>query len=248
MTADLFDDLTDVYDAMIDWPKRLANEEPFFRSIFERAGAGRIVDVACGTGRHAAMFHSWGLDVEGSDVSLGMIDRARRAFGENERLRWRVRAFDEPVRPAEPFDVAVCVGNSLSLASDLEVVHRALHEMMSAVRPGGLVVIQVMNLWRLPDGPCQWQKCRRSVIEGEEVLIIKGVHRAASRGFVDLIVTPLAKVRMHSDTAVLIGLEAPDLQRALYGENARTVEYFGSYRQEPYDRETSGDLIVVAEK
>ena len=56
----MFDDLTDIYEAMIDWPKRLANEGPFYRRWFERVGVQSVVDVACGTGRHAAMFHSWG--------------------------------------------------------------------------------------------------------------------------------------------------------------------------------------------
>ena len=73
----MFDDLADVYEAMIDWPKRLAHEEPFYRRLFERLGARSVLDVACGTGRHAAMFHSWGLRVEGADLSPAMIDRAR---------------------------------------------------------------------------------------------------------------------------------------------------------------------------
>ena len=33
----MFDDITDIYEAMIDWDKRLGNEEPFYRSLFERA-------------------------------------------------------------------------------------------------------------------------------------------------------------------------------------------------------------------
>ena len=34
--GNMFDDFADVYDAMIDWPKRLAHEEPFYRRLFER--------------------------------------------------------------------------------------------------------------------------------------------------------------------------------------------------------------------
>ncbi|NLY01814.1 MAG: methyltransferase domain-containing protein [Rhodopirellula sp.] len=248
MTAGLFDDLTDVYDAMIDWPKRLAYEEPFFRSVFDRAGAERIVDVACGTGRHVAMFHSWGLDVEGSDISPNMIDRARASFGQSDRLRWAVRAFDEPIRTARPFDVALCVGNSLALAPDFAVIRRALHEMMAAVRPGGLLVLQVLNLWRLTDGPCQWQKARRTTLNEEEVLIVKGVHRCGSRGFVDLFVTPLPDIELHGDTAVFQGLEAVDLEQAAREEGASSVECLGSYRRDSYDRRTSGDLILIAQK
>ena len=61
--------------------------------------------------------------------------------------------FDQPVEPAEPFDVAVCVGNSLALAPDMATVERAIRQMLAAVRDGGAIVVQVLNLWRLPDGP-----------------------------------------------------------------------------------------------
>ena len=122
-----------------------------------------MLDAACGTGHHAALFHSWGLGVEGADLSPAMIDRARN-FGQPQGLHWSVRAFDAPVAAAEPFDVAVCVGNSLSLAPDIAVAGRAIGQMLSAVRRGGAVVIQVLNLWRLPDGPCVWQKCRPAML------------------------------------------------------------------------------------
>ena len=82
MNPDTFNQLVDVYEAMIDWPKRLAAEEPFYRRWFQQAGVKRVVDVACGTGHHAAMFHGWGLDVEGADLSPAMIERARAGFGE----------------------------------------------------------------------------------------------------------------------------------------------------------------------
>ena len=34
--------------------------------------------------------------------------------------------------------------------------------MIEALRPGGVLLVQVLNLWRLPDGPCVWQKCLRT--------------------------------------------------------------------------------------
>ncbi len=248
MIVELFDDLSDVYDAMIDWPKRLAREEPFYRRLFDRVAARRVLDVACGTGRHAAMFQSWGLEVEGSDISPKMIERARRRFAESESLRWSVRGFDQPIRPVRPFDVAVCVGNSLALAADWATARRAVHAMLAAVRPGGLTVVQVLNLWRLPDGPCLWQKCKRADFDQGEVLVLKGIHRSGVRGFVELVVTRLADTRMQSDAAPLLGVEAVELEQAARDAGAASVELFGGYGYEPYDRTSSGDLVMVAHK
>jgi len=249
MAAELFDDLSDVYEAMVDWPKRLANEEPFYRELFQRTAAEKVLDVACGTGRHAAMFHSWSLGVEGADVSPAMIAAARSRFGEPEGLRWVVRGFDQPAEAGGPFDAAICVGNSLSLAPDLAVVNQAIRQMLSAVRPGGIVVVHGLNLWRLADGPCVWQKCRRVALPSGESLIVKGVHRCGPRGFMDLVLTdfPGGNLR-HSESVPFLGLEAAGLGQMALQAGTTRLEFFGGYHGEPYDRQESLDLIMVAEK
>ena len=248
-TAELFRDLTDVYEALVDWPKRLAREEPFYRRLFEGRQVRRVVDVACGTGHHAAMFNRWGLSVEGSDFSAAMIERARRQYGESPSLRWTVRSFDQPIDADEPFDAAICVGNSLALAADRPMVQRALQQMLAAVRPQGLVVVHLLNLWRLPDGPCVWQKCQRASLPQGEVLIVKGVHRSGRQGFVDLVVASLSPdTDMHTESVPLLGLEADELEQMAHAAGALRCEFFGGYQGEAFVRETSVDLILVVSR
>ena len=242
-----FGDLTDVYESLVDWPQRLTREEPFYRRLFEGPQVCRLVDVACGTGHHAAMFQRWGLSVEGADCSPAMIERARRTYGESPDLRWVVRSFDEPIDADEPFDAAICVGNSLALAADRAMVQRAMQRMLDALRPGGMIVVHLLNLWRLPDGPCLWQKCQRTSLPQGEVLVVKGVHRCGGRGFVDLIVAGLSPdTGMHTESVPLLGLEADELERVARTAGAARCEFFGGYQGEAYARETSVDLILVA--
>ena len=249
MPATLFDDLTDAYEAMIDWPKRLAREEPFFQRWFDRVGARSIVDAACGTRRHAPMFHSWGMRVEGADLSAGMIERARSHFGEPPGLRWRVRGFDQPIETSEPFDAAICTGNSLALADNPVTVERAIERMVGAVRPGGLVILHVLNLWPMRDGLSVWQKCVTARLGPAEVLIVKGVRRHGDSGRVELIVVQLSDPpRMQTDSAPFLGLEAPWLEASVRRAGAGRVECFGDYQERPYDRGASTDLILVARK
>ena len=249
MPSALFRDLTDVYEALVDWPKRLAHETPFYRDWFGRAGVRRVLDAACGTGRHAALFHDWGLAVEGADVSPAMIERARKTFGEPAGLRFTVRGFDAPVEASEPFDAAICVGNSLSLAPDFATIERTVAQMLGAVRPGGLLVTHTLNLWRMPDGPCVWQKCRHAFLPQGEVLIVKGVHRCGQRGYVDLVVagSPDGNQR-HAESTPFLGLEAAELEALARRCGAAEVACFGGYRGEPYVRETSVDLIMAVRK
>jgi SAM-dependent methyltransferase len=195
------------------------------------------------------MFHSWGLRVEAADISPNMIESARTNFGEPPGLRWVVRGFDQPVQPEKPFDAAICVGNSLALARDMATVERAVQEMLTAVRKGGVMMLHVLNLWHLPDGPCHWQKCKRARLERGDVLIVKGVHRSGSGGYMDLIVTPLdAPTEMQSESVAFLGIEAEDLEQIARRAGASNVELLSNYNNEPYDRQRSVDLIVIADK
>lgn len=248
MTAQPFDDLTDVYEATIDWPKRLANEQGFYQWLFHRVHAQSVLDAACGTGRHAALFHSWNLRVEGADLSPAMIARCQRQFGQSDTLRWIVRPFDQPAQAS--FDAVVCVGNSLALAPDHEAVRRALTNMLAAVRPGGALVLHVLNLWRMPDGPPTWQKCLRANLPQGDSLIIKGVHRATRRGFVDLLITNLTSTppALQTECVPFLGLESADLEQAARAAGSTAIEFYGNYQRHPYHREQSQDLIIVAIK
>lgn len=244
----MFDEhgLSEVYEAMIDWPRRLANEGPFFRRVFERIGARRVTDVACGTGHHAALFHSWGLDVEAADLSAAMISRARSAFGESDQLRWMVRGFDQPVAHPGRFDAAICIGNSLALVEP-STAEAALANMLRAVRPGGAVIVQVLNLWKLPDGPCLWQKHLRAALSGGESLVIKGVHRCSDRGYVEVIVVDAAG-SLRSHAAPFRGLRAEELLAAAARHGADHAACYGDYHDQPYDLNTSTDLILLARR
>jgi SAM-dependent methyltransferase len=247
MARQAFGDLVDAYDAMIDWPKRLAAEEPFYRWLFERAGAGSVLDAACGTGRHAAMFHSWSLQVEGADLSEEMIQRCRGRFGEPVMLRWAVRGYDQPAGEPGRFDVAICTGNSLALAPDAATARRAVGRLVEAVRPDGAVVLQVLNLWRMEDGPVTWQKCKRAGLPRGESLIVKGVHRCGDRGYVDMMVTTLeGEPAMQAESVPFLGFEAEQLGQLAKEAGARRVEVFGDYKRGAYERSRSPDLIVVA--
>ena len=189
MSGEIFNQLTEVYEAMIDWPKRLANEEPLYRSLFARVGVTSLVDVACGTGRHAGhvpvlgpprgRFRSEPEDdparprelwpVGRPPMDRARVRRADRAAGVVRRGHLRGQ-FPGPCSPAGSGSSGRSGRCSRQCADD------------------GVVVIHVLNLWHLSDGPCVWQKCRRAALPQGDVLILKGVHRCGRQGYVELLV------------------------------------------------------------
>ena len=244
---DLFNTLTDAYEAMIDWPKRLANEEPFFRWLFGRTGARSILDVACGTGHHVNLFHSWNLRVEGSDMSEAMISRCRSRWGESDTQRWSIRRFDQPVNNPAAFDVVICIGNSLALVENEQEAADAIQHMLGAVRAGGAVVVQIVNIWRFPDGPSHWPKCTRTVLPQGDSLIIKGMHRSGQRAYIDALIVNLDSRPpvLTTESVSLLGIEPAMINTLARERRASTVETFGGYDRSPYDRDKSLDFIAV---
>jgi SAM-dependent methyltransferase len=235
-----FDSLCEIFEGMINWPKRLAHEGPFYRELFGRLGVQSVVDVACGPGHHAAMFGGWGLRVQGADVSPAMIERARRNFGPRAGLEWVVRGYEEAIAGA--FDAAICVGNSLALAAERGTVERAIGRMAAAATKA--VVVHVANAWAWPDGPCVWQKCLRM----EAGIVIKGVHRSGGRGFIEAMVVSGEPPALKSESVGLLLLEAAELEGMMRAAGLARVSVFGGYAGERHEREKSVDIVVVGEK
>jgi SAM-dependent methyltransferase len=242
------DSAVQVYESLVDWPKRLANEGSFFRRQFDEAGVRSVLDAACGTGHHAAMFHGWGLSVEGADISPAMIEHCRNRWGSSGRLQWAVRSFDSQPHQARRFDAVVCLGNSLALVGDARAARAALAAMFGWVSPGGVLVAQVVNLWRLPDGPTQW-KCVRPASGEESRVFLKGMHRSGSTGYVDLIDVSLGKgAKVNIETPAFIGLEAADLAATLESNGATAIRAFGGYDESPHVRTSSADILVTCQR
>lgn len=240
----------EVYAALVNWPRRLTNEEPFFRQCFTEADVASVLDLACGTGHHAAMFASWDLSVTGLDGSPDMIRYAREHHGHSATVQWGVQRIETLGQVAGPYDAATCIGNSLSLLADVEAVHEAIWQIVRLLRPGGVAVVQVLNAWRLPDGPIQWQKLQRITVDGTERVMLKGVHRAGQRAFVDTVIHDLAANEpiQEARSTPILALEADDLADAFQTSGCEAVECLGDHAKTPYDRDTSADVIIVGRK
>ena len=84
---------------------------------------------------------------------------------------------------------------------------------------------------------------------GGEALIVKGIHRAGGRGWLELMVTGLgAEDALQTESLPLLDLKATTLEEAARRGGAAEVSFFGGYQGQPYDRSNSVDLLMVARK
>ncbi|HEX2522509.1 MAG TPA: methyltransferase domain-containing protein, partial [Terriglobia bacterium] len=78
-TKDGYDRWSDVYDE--DGNPLLLLEEPHVARLLGDVRGLSVLDVGCGTGRHAIRFAQQGAQVTGVDFSAGMLGKARQKAG-----------------------------------------------------------------------------------------------------------------------------------------------------------------------
>jgi len=149
-----FDAVASLYDTFFDTPLGRtvdALEKDLLYGLARPQRGERALDVGTGTGHFAADLVSRGLRVIGADLSGPMLAQARR---KGTRAHWvRGDAVKLPLASGS-FDLVLSV-------TALEFVARpeaAVQEMWRMVRPGGKLVIGVLNAC----GPWAWARRRET--------------------------------------------------------------------------------------
>ena len=139
----LFDEWPERYDEWFTTPigKLVREFEGELVMDLLQPGAGEnILDAGCGTGVFTLDFLAAGARVVGLDISVPMLNVARRktesyAFsalrGDMERMPFKDNSFDKAV--------------SVTALEFIEDAQGAVNELFRVTRPGGLVVIATLN-------------------------------------------------------------------------------------------------------
>jgi SAM-dependent methyltransferase len=138
--ADFFTELPNAFWRAAVPAEATAAEVDFLQRATGLPAGGRVLDVACGSGRHALVLARRGYRVTGLDVSAEAIGFARAAAGA-EGLELDLRVGDMRALPADVrADLAICMGNAFGYL-DHEGTRAWLAELAGLVVPGGALVL-----------------------------------------------------------------------------------------------------------
>jgi SAM-dependent methyltransferase len=124
---------------------------------------GRLVDLACGTGRHAREFAAMGWEVTGVDYSEDLLAAARANAPE---VRFHCRDIRTLDLGDDRFDAVTCLFDSIGYPLTDEGIVATLERADAHLRPQGTVVVEFLHAaavlrhasptrvrhWSLPDG------------------------------------------------------------------------------------------------
>ena len=106
-----------------------------------RERGGLVLELGCGSGALTRHLVAAGHRVVATDASPAMVALAREAVPGAEAVR-RLTLPDDPLPAA---DAVVSVGHVLSYLPDLPSVARALRAIAAALRPGGVVAVDLLD-------------------------------------------------------------------------------------------------------
>jgi SAM-dependent methyltransferase len=107
-----------------------------------RQRGGLVVEIGCGSGLLTRYLVRAGHRVLATDASSAMVDLARSYVPGAESIE-QLRLPDDPVPPA---DAIVSVGHALSYLDDEAHVDRAVAALARALRPGGVITLDVCDV------------------------------------------------------------------------------------------------------
>lgn len=105
-----------------------------------------LLDVACGTGRHADVIASRGVDVTGIDLNPEFVRLAQSRVPQGTFHEGDMRTFDLDAK----FDAVICCFSAIGHVNTHAELDSTIARMADHVRPGGVLIVEP---WFAPE---QW--------------------------------------------------------------------------------------------
>lgn len=211
----------------------------FIRSVAPPDQFPRLVDIACGGGRHIAAAARAGYDCVGIDLSPSLLATARSHLPGARLVRGDMRSLPFA---SSAFDLALSLFTSIGyFDSDNDHIAVAA-EWRRVLRPGGKIIVDYLN----PHTVLNSLVPEEERIVGEKTAKIKRYYDRDRRR----LIKEIELYFKHSDSKTENYLESvrvfsvDELKMLLTGAGFSTVETFGGSDGQPFDCD-SARLVLV---
>lgn len=207
-------------------------------SALTLAPGARIMDLACGKGRHSRYLAEKGFQVTGLDISEASIEFARQF--ETEHLEFFQHDMRKPFR-ANYFDGVLNMFTSFGyFETDLEHLH-ALQSIATNLKVGGVFLLDYFNSETVKANlvPTETKES-----EGVTFELSKWIDKG--HVYKKVMFDHAGHHISHTESVRLFGLD--DFQKLFSACNLKIKQAYGDYDLSEFDAEVSKRLILVAEK
>ncbi len=250
----LYDSFSTRYDYFVNWAQRLRHEMPFIETQLLSVGARRVLDAACGTGRHSVALARAGYDVTGTDLSTGMIEQARKnATVADSRARFVVAGFSQLRESVDgEFDALLCLGNSLPHVLTHDALRATLTDFAAVLRRGGLAFVQSRNYDAVMASGARWIGPQSHADGNREWLFVRFYDFHAD-GTLTFNVLSLQRESggawsQEAEATTLRPWLREELMQAMEDAGFAGLVCYGNMVGAPFDAANSDDLVLLAQR
>lgn len=250
-----FDEMAIAYDRSINWKKRLEREIPFILNSLGDRQSARVLDLACGSGRHSIALAEHGLAVIGIDKSDAMIQEAHTI---NKDLELPIEfivadmlEIDRVIRGK--FDLIMCLGNSLALLDGINQVRDVINIIHERLKDDGAFVFQVLNFQSIMREKFAYFPIKGVYESGEiKYLFARFFQHHTDSDFSTLVMTSFKKEGTDWDTIMasqrVLRLNKHLLLKILVECDFQNIEFYSDYYKHEFEPDKDRSIIVRAHK
>ena len=198
----------------------------------------KLIDIACGKGRHAKYFNKKGMDVVGVDLSQNSINTAKK--DENKNLQFSVHDMRENYQE-NTFDVVTNLFTSFGYFENNIDEQKAINAMGNNLKKEGILIIDFMNV----------KKVIANLVLKEQKTINNiqfDITRQVNDGFIlkDIRITDGKEEQQFQEKVKAITLA--DYSEFITNAGLKIIDIFGNYKLDNFDEEISDRLILICKK
>ena len=198
----------------------------------------KLIDIACGKGRHAKYFNRKGMDVVGVDLSPNSINTANK--DENKNLQFSLHDMRENYQE-DTFDVVTNLFTSFGYFEDNKDEQKAINAMASNLKKEGILIIDFMNAKKVITNLVPNEK---KTIDGIQF----DITRKVKDGYIlkDIRITNEKEEQQFQEKVKAITLA--DYSEFITKAGLKIIDIFGNYKLDDFDEEISDRLILICKK
>jgi len=152
--SSVFEKYAHEYDILTDVDRRVKHHQEEVAAIIGRFKPRSVLDAGCGTGLTAMLFAKQGVSAVGLDRSRPMLAEAKTKYDWlHLPLKFRYGHFERLTKRLHGrFDLVACLANSITGVGSLGNLRKALRSFSAVLKPGGRLVVQMLNYGAMKEG------------------------------------------------------------------------------------------------